>query len=289
VGPGEIDEANGFAILPDDSIWLYDHGQWRVKVFNTDGEEVASHPPVVMSYGWVWSGAVDHKKRIWKGSSIPDEMPQFPPKDGFNESRGRAFMIAYDTQTEQADTTWLGPVSGTYYTITSDRGYQTMSLMYGPSRAQTVSPAGDGFWRSDGYDYAFARLNEAADTTMIVRADLDPVPVTQADKDRFIDAVGNEDQKMITAAHEIAGAMPEFKPAIQGILVDDEGTVWITRYSDVGELATLDAYSTDGEFQKSVRLNAPILSYFPLLIKDGRVYALAHREDGVPSILVFDL
>ncbi len=289
VGPGEIDEANGFTILPDDTIWLYDHGQWRVKVFNTEGEEVESHPPVVMSYGWLWSGTVDHKKQIWKGSSMLDENFQRPPKDGFNETAGTAFMIAYDTLTERADTTWLGRVSGMYYSITMDRGFRNMGLMYSPSRAQTVSPFGDGFWKAAGYDYEFARLNRAADTTMIVKTDLVPVPVTQDDRDRYIDAVGTQDQKMVTAANEIAGKMPEYKPAIQGIVVDDDGDVWITRYADAGELTTIDSYSPNGEFLKSFHLNVPLLSYFPPRIKDGRVYALAYREDGVPSIVVFEL
>ena len=78
-------------------------------------------------------------------------------------------MIQYDTHTEVADTTWLDRVSGRSYVMTSDRGYRSMGLLYGPTRALVVSPDGDGFWKADGYGHTFARLSADTDTTMMVK------------------------------------------------------------------------------------------------------------------------
>ena len=288
-GPGEIDESNGFMILPDDTIWLYDHGQFLVKVFDREGIEIDSHPTPIKSYAWVWSGTVDNRSRIWKGSSRPDSPPVFPPKDGFNEHSGTAFMIQYDTQAEVSDTTWLGRVSGRSYVMTSDRGYRSMGLLYGPTRALVVSPDGDGFWKADGYGHAFARLSADTDTTMMVKTDLEPVPITDEDKARFIEAAGAEDENLILAAKEIVGAMPDNKPAVQNLILDDESRVWLKRYSDPGEVTTMDVFSSNGEYVKSVRINSTIVGFNPIRIKDNRLYSIEYREDGVPTALVVDL
>ncbi len=65
-GPGEITEANGMVLVGDSILWLQDHAQWMMIGVSTAGEEVRRFPMHVLSYGYIWSGTVDNRGRVWK-------------------------------------------------------------------------------------------------------------------------------------------------------------------------------------------------------------------------------
>lgn len=287
-GPGEIERANGFMILPDNSVWIQDHGQWKTKVFDVTGNEVALHPVPIRSWAYVWSGFVTNERTILKRGSLSDEPPSFPPKAGLNESSGQGFLVSYDTQTAKTDTTWLGRYSGRSFVVAGDRGFSHMGIPFGPSAAWAYDPEG-GFVKAAPYEHAFARMDAQADTVLIVKTDLDGSPVTQQDKDSYVDAVADRGEPYLLAAQEIVKLMPATKPSLQALSVDDKGRIWAMRQTDAFANPVFDVFSNDGNYLNAFELDHPVAPWFPVRVKGNKLYALAGRADQLPQVLVFDV
>src|SRR5690606_6775627 len=50
-GPSELVAANGMILTPGDTLWIQDHGQWRLLAIDLEGRELTQMPMPVRSYG----------------------------------------------------------------------------------------------------------------------------------------------------------------------------------------------------------------------------------------------
>lgn len=288
-GPGEISRANGFIRMPDGSLWIQDHGQWRMLRFAPDGTELERVPMHVLSYGYIWSGTVDDAGRHWKSTNHSDESQPSPPPEGLNEGRSRGYLVSSDPRTEARDSVFLGERRWRSYVRHMDGGYSVRGIPFQASPITVVDPAG-GFWTAAGDQYRLVRLGEDGDTALVVEADVPAEPVTAEDRRAFVERsiadVPDETRPgERRVAEEIAGLMPAAKPVMDQMVMDDEGRLWVRRAQPSEGPPLYDLYCRDGEYRGSLRLAFEPARYFPPRIRDGHLYTLTLDDMDVQRVV----
>jgi len=281
-GPGELKAANGMMLVGDSALWIQDHGQWMMIAVDLNGEELTRFKMPVLSFGYVWSGIIDHRGRFWKEVIVSDEPRQYPPKEGLIEGHARGYLKSYDPRTETTDSIYVGDLTDRTLIARIKGGYSYRVVPYTPRRITVVDPAG-GFWQVSGTAYRIARLDEQGDTALVIEVAADPVPVTDQDRERASKGVGEESPEQQRLAQQIAGAMPEVKPWITGLVMDDVGRLWAQRTATDGEPAIYDVFRADGGYVGTVTLG--FTPYFPIRIRHGRVYGAVRDSLDVPSVV----
>lgn len=284
-GPGELTEANGMILAEDGTLWVQDHGKWQMINLDLSGTEIQRLPMHVRSYGYIWSGTVDHRGRFWKDTSHSDEERVFPPPEGLTEGATRAYLKWFDPATEESDSIFLGDDRyRTYISQNSRGGWTYRGIPFTPSTMTIVDPAG-GFWRTAGGAYRIARLDELGDTVLVIEADVPPSPATAEDRERFIAGIVERDASMRRAAEEMVALAPETHPVIDQLIVDDEGLLWVRRFGRDDELPLYDLFTREGEYVRSVALGFTPSRYLPIRIRNGRIYALVRDSLDVPHVV----
>lgn len=288
-GPGELTEANGLVRGADGTLWIQDHGQWQMIGISLDGEEVARFPMHVRSYGFIYNGALDARGRFWKPTSHSDEARVFPPETGLNEGRSRSYLNWYDPATERSDSVFLGELDyRTYISQNSRGGYSYGGIPFTQRTITIVDPAG-GFWTTSAEAYRIARLDEHADTVLVLEVDVEPLPVTEEDRESYVEGVLERSPDQRRAAEAIIALAPATKPVLDQLVMDDVGRLWVRRVVSEGETPLYDVFTRDAEYVGSARLGFQPAPYFPPKIRDGRLYTLVLDSLEVQSVVRVDL
>ena len=283
-GPGELTEANGMILIGDTLLWIQDHAKWMMIGVDREGEEVARVPMHVRSYGYIWSGTVDQAGLFWKEQTHSDEERGYPPEEGLQQNSFRRYMISYDAATDRTDSIYLGDGSRRTLIARTAGGYSYWGVPNDPQPLSIVDPAG-GFWQADGTEYRLARLNESGDTVLVIESDTPPISVTSRDRSLFVQRVVDRSPDDRRVAEEVADMMPKTKPLIDGLVVDDEGRLWVRRAVPDDALPQFDIFTRDGQYQGTVQLEFQPAPYVPIRIRGGQIYALVPDSLDIPFVI----
>lgn len=284
-GPGEITEANGMVMVGDSVIWLQDHSQMMMIGVSTEGEELGRFPMHVRRYGYIWDGTVDNRGRVWKNTSHSDEEPEYPPREGLHENRYREYWISFDPTTEVKDSIYTGDVSSRSMVFRNNRGGNSYVGVPHEPRPRTVVDPDGGLWRASGAAYSIVRFDEHGDTVLVIQAEAQGPAVTADDRTEYVEDLVERNRATRRVAEDIAALMPDNKPAIVRLVVDDVGHLWVERTAPEGARPQLDAYDRDGRYLGSVELMFSPYRYAPFCIRQGRVYAVVLDEMDVPFVV----
>ena len=284
-GPGEISEANGMILSGDSILWIQDHGKWMMIGVSTEGEELRRFPMHVRSYGYIWNGTVDVGGRVWKQQTRSDEERTYPPEPGLTEGNFREYMVSFDPVADVTDSIYVG--EGSFRTMISrnNRGGHTYQGIPNDPRPITVVDPTGGIWRTASGSYQVVRLNERGDTVLVIESATAPPPVTASDRSEFVEASVERSPDGRRVAEEIAGLMPDIKPVISSLTVDDEGRLWIRRVGPEDSYPQFDIFGKDGAYHGSVELGFLPAPYIPVWIRGGRVYAVVRDSLDVPFVV----
>lgn len=285
-GPGEIAEANGF-VLHEGTLWIQDHGQWMMIGVTPEGGEVTRHAMHVRSYGYMWNGAIDDRGRFWKPTSHSDDDRDgmYPPPEGLREGTTRQYFNVFDPADSSIDSIALGTSTYRTYVVPNSRGgHSYYGVPHDPSEITRVDPAG-GFWTSHTAQYRIARLNPGGDTVLVIEANVPPVPVTAGDRAEWMSQRAEREPGQRRALEEIAALMPENRPAITDLIVDDTGRLWVRRGVPDGAPPVYDVFDRDGVHHATYTLGFDASPWLPLRVRDGRVYALVRDSMDVPYVM----
>lgn len=284
-GPAEISEANGFILVRDSVLWIQDHGKWAMLGVTTEGEEVGRYQMPVRSYGYMWSGTVDDAGRLWKADTHSDAPPTFPPELGLQEATFRRYMKSYDPGSGVTDSIHLGDgFRRSHISRNSRGGWSHRSIPFDPAVHVVVDPGG-GLWQVDDAAYRIARLDGRGDTVRVIESDVTGIAVTDHDRTGFVERMLELDPDGRATAEEITSYMPDVKPVIEGLVVDDRGRLWVDRVVPLGETPLYDVFERDGDYLGSIRLAFEPNQYLPIRIRDGRLYALVQDELDIPFVV----
>ena len=282
-GPGEIGDANGIFLSGDTLLWINDTRQWTIIGVDPHGEEVRRFAKPVMILTSTWTGVFDDRGRYWREVSHSDNEPDFPPPAGLTSWTGRHYYKSYDLSSGAIDSVYLGePRFRIFAYSTPDVPFGFLPLRFEPFESIVVNPAG-GFWRAHGTSYRIARIGEDGDTLVVVEAGLPEEPVTDADRSAYVDSIVEELPGRRREAEEVAALMPDSKPMLERIFVDDEHRLWVQRVTPKDAPAFYDLFSADGEYLGSVRL--AFAAAGPLVIRNGHIYTWIEDDLDVPYVV----
>ncbi len=282
-GPGEVGGANGIRLSGDTLLWINDTRQWAIKGVDPDGQVVRRFSKPVMSVTETWAGVFDDRGRYWRETSHSETEPDFPPPVGLTEWTGRHYYKSYDISTGAIDSVYLGePVFRIYAYSTPDVPFGFLPLHFQPFEMIRVNPAG-GFWRAHNTSYRIARTSEGGDTLTVIEVGLPEQPVTDADRTAYVDSIVADRPGLRGPAEEVAGLMPDARPVLADLFVDDEHRLWVQRVTPEGAPAFYDLFSPEGDYRGSVRLAfAPA---GPLVVRNGHIYTWIEDELDVPFVV----
>lgn len=287
-GPGELKAANGMILTDRRSLWVQDHGQWRMIELSLDGDEIRRLPMHVLSYGYVWNGTVDDRGRFWKPTSHPDQARTYPPEIGLNEGTTRGYLKWFDPATEETDSVFLGRTTyRTFISRNSRGGHTHRPVPFAPRGSVIVDPAG-GFWRTAGDAYRLVRLNEQGDTVLVVEVDIAPEPVTAKDRHAYVESMVERHPDERRTAEELAQLGHSTKPVIDQLNLDDQGRLWVRRRMEGGQTSVYDVFDRQGEYMGSVRLGFRP-SALPPRIRNGSLYAVVADQLDVQTVVRADV
>ena len=140
-------------------------------------------------------------------------------------------------------------------------------------------------WRTSSGSYQIARLDERGDTVLVIDSDTPAPPVTAGDRSEFVESVVERSPDQRRVAEEIVDLMPDTKPVISSLTVDDEGRLWVGRTGPEDAYPQFDLFERDGEYQGSVELAFRSAPYIPIRIRLRRVYAVVRDSLDVPFVV----
>jgi hypothetical protein len=284
-GPAEISEANGMVLVGDSVLWIQDHGKWMMLGVTIDGEELKRFPMPVLSYGYIWTGTMDNRGRVWKQQSHSDQEPTYPPEEGLTESSFREYTVSFDPVANVKDSIYLGERSARTWIARNNRGGHTYwGVPNDPAPITVVDPAG-GVWRTNSSSYRIARLDERGDTVLVIESDTPAPPVTEQDRAEYVEMRLERYPDQRRLFEGIADLMPDSMPVISRMAVDDEGRLWVGRTGSEDAPPQFDVFDRDGSYQGSVELAFRPAPYTPIWARQSRVYAVVRDSLDVPFVV----
>ena len=281
-GPGEIGDANGIFLSGDTLLWVHDTRQWTIIGVDPAGEEVRRFIKPVMSVAYTWDGTFDQRSRYWNETFHMDDEPSFPPPTGLSSINGRRYYKSYDLSSGAIDSVYLGEHSGRSYAYsTPDVRWGFLDIRFEALEMVEVNPSG-GFWRANSAAYRITRIGEGGDTLVVIEAGLPVQPVTDEDRSAYIEGIVENRPELRRQAEEVAALMPDVKPILAGIFVDDEDRLWVQRVTPDDAPAFYDLFSEGGDHLGSVRL--AFVAAGPLRVRHGHIYTWIEDDLEVPYV-----
>lgn len=272
-GPGEFNQPIGLAWAPDGTLWVVDPQNNRISVVDTSGAFVAAHHALGGFVYMPWPGGFDTAGRFY--NYAPD----------LTSGSFQMLLVRYDSTLAPIDSLrpprYTGPEN--YFELVRERGRMRTGVPFTPGVEWRLTGQGD-FWFALTGPYELVRLSAGGDTLRKVTVPFDPVPVTSEDVDSAIAGLewftsqgGKVDRSRI----------PGVKPALSGLIVADDGTLWIeivTRdIADQGHV--FDVFDPEGRYLGDVRLPFRLRMYPPPIVRGDRLYGVTEDELEVPFVV----
>ena len=273
-GPGEFRGANGIAVDASDRLWVYDPRARRITIFDSAGAISATHPVQISSFAYVWPGTVDSLGRLYDQQGMQVDTSWVP------------FIRRIDLVSGSADTLPLPTCPAEItppYEFRGERGGGVMGVPFTGARYVRLDPRGF-MWCGDTRELRLAqfRLGDSMPLREI-SAEALPAPVTPEERDTAIAEVRRFGSGATWSPD--FSLIPETKPIVDALDFDDQGRVWARATTSAG--TRIFVFDTSGRHVATVPFPAKAPRWFPLVIRDNRVYAITTDSLDVPAVVRF--
>lgn len=264
-GPGELLEPMGLFADRTGRIWVSDGGTGRYSAFDHAGQLVEEKRREVVGQPSQWRAAhLNGDTYVESGAGLWGRF--------WTET---VFLL--DDSLRKQDSISVGESLPTF--DFPDGAPYNVPI---PWRTEYVwTPDGDGgIWRGHTRPYLLANVTMSGDTIRTIRGADDAVPVTRSERDRVLAVLDSVHGVPISAQADV---VPATKPAITALYTSWEGDLWVRRWwEDTVPGTRFDVFSPDGRQRGTVTLDVRI--YPPIVIRDGRLFAVVRDEFGVESV-----
>lgn len=276
-GPGEFESIRGVQILAGDSLMVYDPSQARVTVYAPG----AARESYVVNLGPRLRG--EPPFFLWRTRSNRGYVAFYRPAFMFTGGR---------TSTERMDSVVMLDLDG------SPRGggvlrFSSRSFLVA-STSVTPNPFGrQGIVRLNPEDRIhFAWTGALAVETYDLQArrlgrfstPYVPPRIRRADVAEGLEGMGAWGKR--TFARVLRDSLPDRWPAVEEMLVDDRGRLWLSLAGPHERHVEWVLFSSDGRYQGSVLLPPEVELR---LVQGGKLYGTRTDDTGVPRIVTFQL
>lgn len=279
-GPGELEAAFGLMKGPNDLLWVPDHRNARMSVFDAQAGFRESHPLRVLQRGFVWGGAMAEDGRVLKPS-----ITLGPPR--------RNVLRVYESDMSLVDSLpWPddpevdreNPPGAFYWEAPSGRGSGYYGVPFYPQGLDLIDPNGS-IWSTASGDpsYRIKRWVPGGDTTLVLETRRAPTAIPEAERDSAISAVrefllerGGADQDWTK--------VPTVRPAVATMFVSEEGDLWVQLGTGSSTLR-YDVYHRDGTYSATVETSLRVLPWVRPVVRGAEFWAVVTDELDVPFVV----
>ncbi len=280
-----MSEANGILLSGDTLLWINDHRQWAIIGVDPAGQELRRFTKPVLSYGYIWDGVFDRRGRYWRQTDHSDEEEYAEPGPGLLTEPYRLYYKSYELASEVVDSVYLGEQVYRNYVVEAPGGRAWyLDIPFEGSEVTIADPAG-GFWHVHTASYRLTRTAGSGDTLVVIEAALPVVPVTSEDRSEYVQRVVGMDSDLRRGAEEISALMPDVKPVLEGLFVDDTDRLWVERAVPSNTPPFYDLFSREGDYQGSVRLAFQPRPSSKVAVQNGHLYTWVVDELDTPFVV----
>ena len=280
-GPGEMRNAEGMVIDRAGKIWVRDAANARFTIFNSEGEFEKNW---TMKFCWsqgVWNPQPNREGRIIDHDCV------VPPGGG--RSVGYV-VLGYRADASGVDTLSPRPECGTRelseagtWVTRSEKSTMFQSIPWAPFPLSVLGPSGETWCAPNSARYEIMRLGGPSKDTVRITRTIAAVPVTRAERDSVITSMEAKGPTGLDF-----GRIPRTKPAIDRIIVDDQGRPWVRR-TDAKGAVSFDVFSTGGQLIATVALEVRSPAHLPFVVRGDNVYLVVFDEDDVQHVARFSI
>ncbi len=280
-GPGEFKAPFGLMRDSHDRLWVADHDNARLSVFDPASGFIATHPWKVMLFGWIWGGVMTDSDRIVKRSitlaqprknvlrvwdstmTLVDSLPLPTPSYDRKNPPGSFYW-------ERPDGRMMGYVNVPFY-----------------AQAQLLLDPRGGIWSTSAGDpsYRIAYWKPGGDTTLVIETHRSLLPVSDHERDSVVSMVEGMLKRYGVSPRENWSKIPPVKPAIESMFLSDEGELWVETRRPDGR-SVFDRYTRDGTHVATV--SSPRLRLVQGLhpvVRGDRFWAVVTDSMGVDYVV----
>lgn len=220
-GPGEYRGFDGLAVLSDGRLTVWDSGNARMSFFDPTGEFQESFPVRNGIGGW----------RGFAYSPNGDLFVRTRPLDGLVETPEGLLRIKWAKVRPGGTTEALATVPpedrvGPRYVLSGRGGYYRAFVVM---TVNAMAPDGSMYWaRND--EYVIHRLLPRGEELLITRSE-DPIRVSPQETTEW-EARSEYFAQRNPQQREDYFPIPEVKPFLRELVVDPEGRLWVSRYTE---------------------------------------------------------
>jgi hypothetical protein len=262
-GPGELGTSGlTFALDPEGHVVVADFMNNRFTEFDNDGEYVGDRK--------AFGNFITHIEFGRDGSvyleSYDSDMQDynFSRQKVAKYTRGFELVDVVDSMRVQSQKT-----------VPFEGGMRSVGIPYTDGFEWRIGPDGN-LVIARRCQYRIRVLSPDLETLHEVTRDVEPVAVSKADRDRFVEDM---DESFRDIAREVD--LPSHKPYIVAVRVDHEGYILVCRYDESDSFTNYDVFSPDGEFVHEVVL--PPVRKFKVM-KGGFVYGVETFDETLPQV-----
>lgn len=260
-GPGEFGMLAGIAWQPPGYLWAMDAGRNRLTVFDAIGTVLATHPlrlGPAASLPWRMRVDAAGDLHFWRPDSY--RILKYGTGPGLDSLESVAVPRAppRETYEEQVD-------------AGGGRISMQRAIPYSPGVRWAVNPAGN-VWLASTADFALHETTYGGDTLRTVRLDRPPPRLE-----------GRERDSVAAAAGIPARRLPAHKHAIENILADADGRIWVD--TDKGAARAWEVFDERGHYVGRVVSPVPVEKKpFPVFTA-GMLTGVTLGELDVPYVV----
>ena len=269
-GPGEFGNVYALALNPANQLWVVDRGLGRVSIFDTAGVFLEGRRRGNPFFALPWPGGIDRQGFFYDLESKP----------GPERSR---FLVRYDSLLRAVDTIPLPqhPDGPAEIHVRTEGGVSTYSKPFAGT-AEWVLTRDGGMWVAITDQYRLLRISRTGDTLRVITKPFDPVSVTREERDQVLDGYGRSGVDL--SAFEI----PDSKPAIATLFVDDKDRPWVIPVKPGDRTGSVaEVFDSDGVYLGEVQLPVPLFLRNPVVFRDGMLATVTTDSLGVPFVVQF--
>lgn len=275
-GPGEFRDISGIGFTVDGELAVLDGALGRLSYFSTDGEFRRSfrleRPFMQLGHRPLW---FDEAGRFYDRvdylfASIDDET---------------LGIVVYAPDGAVLDTVVISLEGPDRITVLRDgQPFMSMRTPFAAVPVAAVSPEG-AIYSASGGQYRIAALSPAGDTVRIMRREVQPAPVSEAERQRAVEDVRDRIRQLGLAPPGDV-RIPATKPAIQGLWVDANAHLWVRAPMGAGWTRTeWSVFDPDGRYLGALTL-PPILVH---QIGEDFVAGVAVDSMGAQRVVVLPI
>lgn len=277
-GPGELQAAFGLMLHPDGSLWVPDHRNARMSVFDPREGFQESFPLRLLRRGFVWRGTMMQDGRLWKPSMTLDSRANIMRVYGAGMTLLDSLPLPDDPEHDPD-----GPPGTFVWRSVDGTSGAYFNVPFYPSGQDLIDPRGR-IWSTAYGDpsYRIARWTPGGDTTLVLETRRPPIEIPGPVRDSAI-TQNREQMLQFGSARQDWSKVPTIRPSVHTMFLSESGDLWVRSVREDHEV--FDVYDQNGRHLRSVLNPFDLFRWIRPTVRDDDLWGVVTDELEVQYVV----